>query len=198
MRPLHSLLPLTLLLLSAPLLAQLPEQPEDVSPLLVGETVPNLPVGNVDEEIVMLHDLLLEKPTVLVFYRGGWCPYCNRHLAELGQREAAILEQGYQIIAVSPDAAESLQATGEKVELNYTLLSDADGTLSRGVGIAFQAPERYSERLAEVSAGKNKGFLPVPAVFVLDTEGTILFEYINPNYQQRLSGAVLMAVLENL
>lgn len=185
-------------LLSGHVQAQLPEQAEDVAPLLIGESLPNISLGSVDGTSVALHDLLAEKPTVLIVYRGGWCPYCNRHLAEVGQQEAAILAKGYQIIAVAPDAIESLQATGEKVELNYQLLSDADGAFAKAAGIAFQAPERYGDLLKKSSGGANTGFLPVPAVFVLGQDATILFEYISPNYKQRMSGELLIAALDVL
>jgi len=178
--------------------AQLPEKAEDVSPLLIGETIPNEPVVTADGKTVALHNLLKEKPTVLIFYRGGWCPYCNHHLAEIGEAEADILQLGYQIIAVSPDDAKHLQATDEKNKLNYQLLSDSKGLLTKAAGLAFQAPERYSKMLVEHSSGDNNGFLPVPALFVLNTKGEILFEYINPNYKMRMPGNLLLAALKIL
>lgn len=178
--------------------AQLPEKAEDISPLLIGETIPDEAVTTVDGQTVNLHKLLKEKPTVLIFYRGGWCPYCNHHLAEVGQAEAEILKLGYQIIAVSPDDVKHLQATEEKNKLNYQLLSDSKGLLTKATGIAFKAPERYGKMLVEYSSGDNAGFLPVPAVFVLNTKGEILFEYINPNYKERMPGDLLLAVLKSL
>ena len=181
---------------TAVLQAQLPEQAQDVSPLLIGETMPDHELVNTDGETVAFHSLLKDKMTVLIFYRGGWCPYCNQHLAELGQRESDILDLGYQIMAISPDAVTELSKTGAKDEINYQLLSDADGSFSQEVGIAFKAPERYENRLFKVSDGENKGHLPVPSVFVLNSEGLILFEYINPDYKQRMSADMLLAVLK--
>ena len=60
--------------------AQLPEKAEDISPLLIGETLPNGTFQNAEGNTVQLNEILTEKPTVLVFYRGGWCPYCNLQL----------------------------------------------------------------------------------------------------------------------
>lgn len=180
------------------LYGQLPEKPEDVSPLLIGETIPNESVITVEGKSVAIYDLIKEKPTVLIFYRGGWCPYCNTHLAEIGQAEEDILKLGYQILAVSPDDAQHLQATDEKNKLNYQLLSDGKGTLAQAAGIAFQAAERSKPRLSEYSGGQNPGYLPVPAVFVLNTKGEILFEYIRPDYKSRLPGDLLLAVLKSL
>ena len=178
---------------------QLPEQPEDISPLLIGETMPNTELTALDGKTIAFHEIAKEKPTVLIIYRGGWCPYCNRHLAAIGQTEAEILELGYQIVAVSPDKAEKLQETAEKDSIRYRLFSDGDGTFAKATGLAFQAPKRYGERLLDWSGGENTdGYLPVPAVFVLDMDATIQFEYINPNYKKRLSSEMLLAVLKAL
>ncbi len=178
--------------------AQIPEVAEDISPLLIGESIPNLNLENTEGESVSFYSQIKEKNTVLVFYRGGWCPYCNQHLAELGEIEKEILDLGYKILAISPDAVTGLEATGAKNEIKYQLLSDADGEFSKAIGIAFKAPERYEKRLFRVSDGKNNGFLPVPSVFVLNTSGEILFEYVNPNYKKRMSGNMLLSVLEVL
>lgn len=80
----------------------LPPKAEDISPLLIGETLPNLPVYSMDNVATNLGDIL-SKPTVLVFYRGSWCPYCNVPLSELAKIEADVLKLGYQIVAISPD-----------------------------------------------------------------------------------------------
>lgn len=178
--------------------AQLPAVAEDIAPLLTGEIFPDQALNGFNGTTVTIGDLVKKKPTILIFYRGGWCPYCNHHLKEIGEVESDILQLGYQIVGISPDHLDELNITTEKNELNYTLLSDADGKLSQAIGIAFQAPERYDQRLHKVSGGLNPGYLPVPSVFVLGSTREILFEYINPNYKQRLSGGLLLAVLKAL
>ncbi len=145
-----------------------------------------------------MFDLAAQKPSVIVFYRGGWCPYCNLHLSELQTIEADVIKAGYQIIAISPDSPESLQASISKNKLSYLLLSDFHTEASRGFGLAFQAPERYAAMLSKASADQNKNVLPVPAVFVINPAGEILFEHINPDYKQRLKGSLLLAVLKEL
>lgn len=178
--------------------AQIAEKAEDIAPLLVGESFPDVPVTGTDGKTVGFQEILQEKPAVLIFYRGGWCPYCNAHLQELGDIEAEIIELGYQVIAVSPDRIEKLKDIEMMDDINYHLYSDASGELMQATGIAFKAPERYGDRLMDWSGGKNDGFLPVPAVFIVDQEGVIEFEYINPNYKKRMSGAMLLAVLKVL
>jgi peroxiredoxin len=178
--------------------AQIPERAEDICPLLNGETIPDASLTAPDGNSHQISGIIGTKPTVLLFYRGGWCPYCNAHLAEIQEIEAEIIQLGYQIVAVSPDSPENLQQTDEKQKLNYSLYSDADGTFTKGIGIAFKAPERMSDRLTKYSDGKNEGILPVPSVFVVDTSGKILFEYINPDYRTRMSASLLLAVLKEL
>lgn len=179
--------------------AQIAEKTEDISPLLIGETIPSVELKTPKGELKTTTSIFAEKPTVVLIYRGGWCPFCNVHLSEIQSVQKDILKLGYQIIAISPDSHENLQATDEKNKLDYSLYSDADGTLIKAMGLAYKAPEKYALMLSEKSGGKNsEGFLPVPSMFVVDATGKILFEYINPDYKVRISANLLLAVLREL
>jgi peroxiredoxin len=181
-----------------PVNAQIPDKAEDISPLLYGESVPDVKITSIDGSRQSILSIIAEKPSVLIFYRGGWCPYCNTHLSELQIVEKDIIGLGYQIIAISPDSPENLQQTVDKSNLSYDLYSDSNGRLSEKMGLAFTAAERYSNMLNKRSDGLNSGFLPVPSVFVTDRTGKILFEYINPDYKTRLDPDLLLAVLNVL
>jgi len=176
----------------------LPAKPEDISPLLIGEKLPAAQLNNEKGERMDLNQLVSTKPTILIFYRGGWCPYCNRHLSEIAEAEAKILALGYQIVAISPDQVSKLAETVGKDKLNYHLLSDSAGLLSIGMGLAYQAPPHYLKLIAESSNGANKESLPVPSLFVLNTKGEIQFEFIQPNFKTRMSAKLLLAVLDGL
>ena len=176
----------------------LPKQAIEIAPLLIGEKIPNVTLKSVENTDVDLMELISNKRTVLVFYRGGWCPYCNAHLAALGEAEKQLLDLGYQIIAISPDAPKSLKVTDDNEKLNYLLLSDSTGELSKAVGIAFRAPENYKATIAKGSEGVNSSFLPVPAVFFLNTNAVIEFEHIAPNFKNRISNDLLIAVAKSL
>ena len=178
--------------------AQIAEKPEDISPLLIGEKIPDITLQSTDGKQVTFPSITEGKPAIIMFYRGGWCPYCNVHLAEIESIEEKILEMGYRIIAISPDAPEKLLTTIDKNKLKYNLYSDGNGAAAQAMGIAFKASEASLGRLSEYSAGKNTGYLPVPSLFVTDANGVIVFEYINPNYKVRISSKLLLAVLENL
>jgi peroxiredoxin len=189
---------LGLMLIGSSIQAQIPERAEDISPLLIGEIIPDALLKAADASDHSVLDILRKKPTVILFYRGGWCPYCNMHLAEIQSVESKIIDHGYQIVAISPDSPENLQLSDEKNDLHYSLYSDSDGAFMKAVGIAFKASEGSKDRLMKYSDGLNEGLLPVPSVFVVDTSGVIEFEYINPNYKMRLGGDFLLAVLKEL
>ncbi|TAF67390.1 MAG: AhpC/TSA family protein [Cytophagales bacterium] len=177
--------------------AQVAKTAEDISPLLIGEKITSVSIRNLQNEVVETKNIF-NKPTVLIVYRGGWCPYCNTHLAEIGQAQNEILNLGYQIVAISPDNAENLKESVQKHNLGYQLFSDSEGNLSKILGIAYEAPGLYKGMLSKSSGGVNESFLPVPAVFVVNTEQEIEFLFINPNYKKRISKGLLLAVLSNL
>lgn len=175
------------------------EEASDVQPILTGTTIPNATVKTVDGDAVKIKDLISQKPTVLIFYRGGWCPYCNAHLAELQKIEQQLVEMGYQILAVSPDRPEKLKQSISKHELEYTLLSDSPMNLTKEFGLAFKVDkstiERYKENSMDLEkrSGYKHHLLPVPAVYLINPDGHVTFRYINPDYTTRIDSDVLQA-----
>src|SRR3546814_155717 len=167
----------------------LPESPKDISPLRIGERIPAVSVKDAMGQPFSFAEHISEKTTVLVFYRGGWCPFCTRQSAGLQEVLPDLQAMGYQLWAVSTDAPEGLKASAEQNNLEYVLLSDADFTAAKLFGIAFKAPANYQDMVP---------ILPVPAVFVVDKKGMIRFEYINPDFKQRLDAGLLLAVTKQL
>lgn len=173
----------------------IPEKAEDISPLLIGESIPSLMLKDAKGNDVDLNKAVAAKPTLLIFYRGGWCPYCSKQLSGLQELAPELEGMGYQLLAVSTDSPEGLMQSASKMELEYTLLSDADLNASKRFGLAFKAPEGYWDMLPKTSGGMNKDLLlPVPSVFILDKNGKINYEYINPDFKQRMSPDLLKAV----
>lgn len=174
--------------------AQIAEKQEDVCPLLIGEKVPNVTITNTKGELIETNTIF-NKKTVLVFYRGEWCPYCNAQLEGLQKIEAEILKLGYQIIAVSPDAPSFLQESTEKHQLKYQLFSDDEGQLTQAMGLAYK---KTNPKLEQYTTAKNPGFLPVPAIYVLDENQTVQFLYASPDFATRLKTKMLISVLRAL
>lgn len=171
-----------------------PLKAEDISPLLAGEQIPVIKLPSSTGKMFDLNLSVSQTPTILIFYRGGWCPYCSKQLSGLQEIEKELRDLGYQLIAISTDSPENLSKTIDKEKLGYTLLSDADLKAAKDFGIAFKSPKGYDKFLPGTSGGKNVDkLLPVPSVFILNRKGRILFEYINPDITQRLSAPLMKA-----
>lgn len=179
---------------SIKMVSGVPALPQDISPLLAGENIPKISLIDINGKSFDLNAAVASKPTILIFYRGGWCPYCSKQLAGLQDIQADLTKMGYQILAVSTDSPENLKKSQTKEGLTYTLLSDADIAVSKQFGIAYKSPANYDKFLPATSGGKNTDkLLPVPSVFILNKKGSIRFEYINPDITQRLSSNLLKA-----
>lgn len=172
---------------------------EEVCPVLEGMKIPDAVVKTVDGRELSLFEIITRKPTVLIFYRGGWCPYCNLQLGQLQEIEKPLLEMGYQIVAISADKPEKLKESIQKKKINYVLLSDNTMKAAQVFGIAFHVDDATVEKYKkfgldiEEASGEKHHNLPVPAAFVLKTDGTIVFSYVNPDYKVRVEPEVLLA-----
>lgn len=122
-----------------------PENPADISPLLIGESVPALKLTNASGTSFDLNRAISERPTILVFYRGGWGPFCSIQLSGLQEIENDLKKMGYQIIAVSTDSPENLSNTLGDQKFSYTLLSDANLAAAKQFGIAYKGPKNYEK-----------------------------------------------------
>jgi len=178
--------------------AATPTDAREVNPVEVGATAPDVTLRKADGEAVRLHKLTAEQPAILVFYRGGWGPYCNRHLSALGEIETKLRGLGYRIHAVSADKPEKVAEAVAEVEFDYALYSDASAEAAKAFGLAFQVDAATYEKLLgygidiEAASGRDHHLLPVPAVFIIDREARIRFRYFNPDYKERLSGEQLL------
>jgi len=171
----------------------------ELKPLMIGEPIPDAPLNTVEGKVFDLRSAAHEQPLVLIFYRGGWCPYCNAHLGQLQEIDPQLRELGYRIITISPDRPEKLQASIDKGGLSYTVLSDSSMAAAKAFGIAFEADAPMLEILdsynidIEAASGETHHLLPVPAVFIVGSDGVIDFSYANPDYKIRLAPEVLLA-----
>ncbi len=173
-----------------------------VCPLKVGMTVPKVGVTSLDGSKIDLSFEIAKKPTVLVFYRGGWCPYCNTQLRGLREIESKLYDLGYQLLAVCADKPEKLKETLGKDSLRYTLLSDGPMTAAAAFGLAFKVDDITLKKYQGVgidlegASGETHHVLPVPAVYLFGTDGIVRFSYVNPNYKIRLNPSLLLAAAE--
>jgi peroxiredoxin len=139
--------------------------------------------------------------TLFVFYRGGWCPFCSAELAELSSIEDQLYEMGINIVALSPDQPEFLRQSMDDVNMDYKLLSDSMMEASKAFGIAYRLDDETYQRYKtngmdlEERSGQDHHLLPAPAVFLSNADGIIEFQYVNPDYRQRIDKDVLLAAV---
>lgn len=177
---------------------EIPDDPAKVAPVAAGTALPALALRTVDGKAYAIDPQSLDAPLVLVFYRGGWCPYCNRHIGALKSIDADLRALGYRLLFVSPDRPEVLYESLKEPDVTFTLLSDASMSAARALGIAFRVDDPTHEKYRsfgidlDAASGYDHLQLPVPAVFVVRRDGRIAYVHANPDYTQRLSPEALL------
>ena len=174
------------------------ESADQVTPLLNGQRVSNVTLKTAEGDPVSLQAMLMQKPSIVLFYRGGWCPYCNRQLAGLKDIEQQLVDLGYQVLAISPESPARLQEQKLETEFAVKLISDDSLNATKGFGVGFYMPEelaaKYQSKMG-IALTKDEGtgrpVLPAPAVFILDKQGVVKFNYVNPDYKTRISPELL-------
>ena len=179
--------------------------PAEINPVKAGEMAPAFTVRTVDDEAFVFDPAGLERPAVLITFRGGWCPYCNLHLSELRHVVPELKSKGVDVLFLSGDRPELLYSslkreTQDDIDgLGYTILSDADMEAARALGIAFRVSsstlDYMEERGRDIEASSMDKFeaLPVPAVYVIDSDGKVTFSFVEPDYKVRLPADDVLA-----
>lgn len=186
------------------------ESADLINPLGAGDNAPRFVVETVAGEPFDFNPQELQRPVVLLAFRGGWCPFCNAYLSEMRHVIPEIREMGLDVLFLSGDRAEMLfssltwETQEDIAELDYTILSDADAQAAIALGIAFRASGRTISRRKEKgqdiseSSMLKHGVLPVPAVFAIDQSGIIRFAYTNADYRIRLPANDLLAAAREI
>ena len=173
---------------------------KEAKPIEVGTAAPDAGLRDLDGNDVTLREIVAGKPTVLIFYRGSWFPYCNLHLSDLVTVEEELRSLGYQIVVISPDRPEELNKMTKADHLNYRLFSDPQAEAMKKFGVAYQVDpttltnmkQKFNVDL-ERASGQTHHILPVPSVFILDRGGKIVFVHSDPDYKVRMKGAEVLA-----
>jgi peroxiredoxin len=188
----------------------LPATAEEISPLQAGDRVPAFTVRTVDNEAYYFDPDKLQRPTILISFRGGWCPYCNMHLSELRHVIPELRQAGFDVLFLSNDRPELLYESLKKetqetiAGLDYVILSDADLNAARALGTAFRVSDSLVQRRQakgddiQDSSIDKYGALTVPAVVVIDQSGKITYIHANPDYKVRLSAEELKEAADRL
>lgn len=167
----------------------------------VGAHAPDFTLPDSTGEHVSLSSLLSRGPVVLAFYRGGWCPHCSTELRAYQARLAEISSLGAALVAVSPQTPDNSLSTREKLELAFPVLSDTGNVVARSYGLVFSLPEELREIYAgfgldlPTANGDDSFELPLPATYVIDTEGAVVWRHVDADYTKRAEPNDVIAAL---
>ncbi len=169
-----------------------------------GAKIPHFKLEDVHGKEISSKEILQNGPMLLVFYRGGWCPYCNLQLRDLQEHLAEIKETGAQLVAISPQEPDSSAETVKKNELGYHVLSDVGGKVGNDFGLMFKLPEDLIKVYKEFGldlekANGNKDWeLPLAATYIVKTDGTIEYAFVDADYKKRAETNELIEKLKAL
>jgi peroxiredoxin len=172
--------------------------------LEAGDRAPEFTLTDADGNTVSSRALLARGPLVATFYRGVWCPYCNVDLQALEEVRPEIQARGASLVAISPQT----QANGRKSQrdnkLGFPILSDPGAAVADAFGLRFALPDdlievyrQFGNDLAKINDDPS-WVLPMPARYVIGTDGVIAYAEVNPDYTRRPDPSELLPVLDRL
>ncbi|WP_282036831.1 peroxiredoxin-like family protein [Saccharicrinis aurantiacus] len=174
----------------------------DAKGIDIGSYINNFKATTDKGELFSLNDALKDGPVVIIFYRGFWCPVCNKHLAAMQDSLHLIADRGAQLIAISPEKPEYLNIMKDKTGAKFTLLHDENYEISDTFGVTF-TPSKTTRTIYNIALGAKlkethsdeSEQLPIPATYIINTDGTIIWRHIDPYYKNR---ANVKDILNNL
>lgn len=173
--------------------------------LQVGTSAPVFNALDADNTLFSLEKTLINGPVVLIFYRGFWCPVCNKHLGEIQDSLSLIEERGARVIAISPEKPEYLGQMAGKTGAEFTLLYDEGYRIADAYDVTFKPSATtlftyntlLGAKLKETHSDDSQR-LPIPATYIINTDGKITWRQFDPDYKKRSTVADIMQALENI
>ncbi len=187
-------------------LAETPAQRLGTAPpglgIKVGDRAPDASLQDVSGKMRKLSDLYAHGPVFIVFYRGGWCPFCNLQLHELAQSKPEFDKRGVSLAAISVDQPSEEAKTRAKHGIPFPMLSDSKLVAHKAFNVVHvpgDAEQRafagYGIDLAAYSGEAHKSFA-VPSIFLVDQAGIVRFAHVDPDYKTRPSAKQMLAVAD--
>jgi peroxiredoxin len=177
---------------------------EPSTALGLGEVAPLFSLPDAHGTTVALAHLLSNGPVVLIFYRGGWCPFCNMYLRTFQLSRLHLQALGAQVLLVSPERAAHSLSLAERQSLLFPMLSDGGNRVARQYGLVFKMPDGLRAAyladgvdLAERN-GDTSWDVPMSATFVITPAGLISYAFVSADYTQRAEPKDVIAVLRQL
>lgn len=161
-----------------------------------GDRVPEVSFRTHEGGTVDLAGVLEDGPVVLIFYRGGWCPFCVKQLKQFEADRERIESAGGRIVAVSTESPDYTHETAQKAELGFPVWSDMGAVAARAFGVAW-ANERYGKPLAKYH-GNERGEIVLGVTYIIDPSGEIRWAFLEDDYKQRATPEQVIEVLAKI
>ena len=158
----------------------------------LGAIMPDFSLPNAKNEIIHSKEILKKGKMIIAFYRGSWCPYCNLELKALQENLSKINDKKVSLVAISPQSPDNSLSIIEKHNLTFEVLTDKDNTFAKQLGIIFELQDfvlPFYNALGINLSSFNKNddnSLPIPAVFVVNENGIIIYKFADANYMNRI------------
>jgi peroxiredoxin len=172
--------------------------------LKVGNRAPVFALPDAKGDMIDFGALLKKGPVVVTFYRGGWCPYCNLGLKAFQDVLPEIKAAGASVVAISPEKPDDTLSTIETNALAFGVLSDVGQKVGRAFGLVYEFTgelrgvyQGFGRDIPAYNGTPGEWALPVPATYIVDRDGTIIYAYANVDYRDRADPREIIAVLTN-
>ncbi|RWB55330.1 peroxiredoxin-like family protein [Mesorhizobium sp.] len=167
---------------------------------VAGEVMPGFLLPDDEGKLVSLAEILAKGPAVVTFQRGHWCPYCRVNAIGIVEVQRQIAELGGQVVVIMPERRKFAKAMKAAVGAQFPFLIDMDNGYALSLNLAIWVGAEM-ERLMGVGfdlpsyQGNNSWFLPIPATFIVGTNGIITDRFVDPDYRRRMDIDDLIAAL---
>jgi peroxiredoxin len=168
-----------------------------------GEPFPGFSLPDESDAFRSLDEFLSDGPVAVVFDRGHWCPYCRINMAALREAHDRIRAMGGQLVVISPDRQMYLAHLKQDSRACFPILSDIDNGYAMSIGLAFFMGAELKTLYTEFGnhfdeyQGNSAGMIPIPATFVIATDGTVAARFIEPDYRRRMAIDDLIEAVAN-
>jgi peroxiredoxin len=159
--------------------------------LPVGAKIPDFQLQDHDGKNLSSADLLAKGNLVICFIRGRWCPFCVAQMEAMNLILPEVTQAGATLVAISPQTVQQTFFMRDQHKLRFPLLSDAGNKVARQFGLTYRVPEEQEAiyRKAFVNLpfinGDDRWELPIPATYIVDRDGTVLYASANEDYTAR-------------
>ncbi|MDL2403418.1 peroxiredoxin-like family protein [Rhizobium mayense] len=166
-----------------------------------GDQAPAFRLPDPDGKVISSYDLRNGGPVLVVFYRGGWCPYCNLDLHAIQAVAQQVRSLGASIVAVSQQSAHESRSTERMNGLSFPSLVDSGGKVANAFGLRWKlsrelrATELESGLDLAAVNGEPSWTLTMPAMYIINSEGIVEYADISADYTRRCDPTELIPVL---